>query len=69
MRPFSGHGFLLLAYEKLHQADCLHQDEEHVEQLEGFWREIFLLKPEPTCFRQILDGLSPETLLEHQVRF
>ncbi|RKF62716.1 UPF0588 membrane protein C20F10.02c [Golovinomyces cichoracearum] len=36
------------------------------ETTEGFWKELFLLKPDKSALRRIIDGLSPEDLLSLQ---
>lgn len=35
-------------------------------QTEGFWQEFFLLRPDRTSLRRILDELGPEELLERE---
>lgn len=42
--------------------------EAHSEHAQGFWQEFFLLKPDFASLRRILDALSPDSLLLHQVR-
>lgn len=34
---------------------------------DGFWRELFLLRPEDAALHRLLDGLSPDALLHHEV--
>ncbi|GAM41746.1 hypothetical protein TCE0_042f15103 [Talaromyces pinophilus] len=46
---------------KLYEA--LFQITENVEPSEGFWREFYLLPPDRTHFRRLLDGLSPDDTL------
>ncbi|KAI7918329.1 hypothetical protein M0657_007395 [Pyricularia oryzae] len=42
------------------------EDEEGLAQTEGFWQEFFLLRPDRTSLRRILDELGPEELLERE---
>lgn len=44
------------------------QDVEDHEHTEGFWRELFLLKPDAARFKQILDDTDAEYLLHVPVR-
>lgn len=39
--------------------------DEHAEPSEGFWRELFLLRPDCSALRRILDNLSTNALLHH----
>jgi hypothetical protein len=43
------------------------QDVEGHEHTEGFWRELFLLKPDLAELKQILDDIDPEFLLHAPV--
>ncbi|EPQ63839.1 Bgt-3334 [Blumeria graminis f. sp. tritici] len=45
----------------------LFKDEDEVETTEGFWKELFLLKPDKPALLQLIDSLSPEDLLQFQV--
>lgn len=45
----------------------VHQDVEDHEHTEGFWRELFLLKPDVARLRQILDDTDGEYLLHAPV--
>ncbi|CCU76332.1 hypothetical protein BGHDH14_bgh03250 [Blumeria hordei DH14] len=45
----------------------LFKDEDEVETTEGFWKELFLLKPDKPALLQVIDSLSPEDLLQCQV--
>jgi hypothetical protein len=40
---------------------------ENVEPSEGFWREFYLLPPDRTFLRRLLDGISPDDTLLLQV--
>lgn len=42
--------------------------EEAVEKPEGFWHELFLLKPDAASLRNALADLSADDLLHQQVR-
>ncbi|KAE9978742.1 hypothetical protein EG328_001340 [Venturia inaequalis] len=42
------------------------KEEEAIEKSEGFWQELFLLKPDPKALKDILDDLSPDDLLHLQ---
>jgi hypothetical protein len=42
------------------------QDEEAIEKSEGFWQELFLLKPESNALKDILTELSTDDLLHLQ---
>jgi len=42
------------------------QDDDEVEKSEGFWQELFLLKPEPKALKDILTDLSTDDLLHLQ---
>jgi hypothetical protein len=44
------------------------QDEEDHEKSEGFWREFFLLRPDKAILQKITVELSPDDLLQLQVR-
>ncbi len=44
------------------------QDEEYHEKPEGYWRELFLLKPDKATLQKILNQLSADDLLHLQVR-
>ncbi|KAG9248997.1 hypothetical protein BJ878DRAFT_485705 [Calycina marina] len=50
--------------------DALFKDDDATDKSEGFWRELFLLKPDKTTLRKILNELSPEDLshLQRQTR-
>lgn len=39
--------------------------DEDFEQTEGFWRELFLLKPDPASLREIVGRISADDLLHH----
>lgn len=43
------------------------QATENVEPSEGFWREFYLLPPDRTFLRRLLDGISPDDTLLLQV--
>lgn len=43
------------------------EDEEIEEKSEGFWKELFLLKPDKATLQKTIDDLSPEDLLHLQV--
>jgi hypothetical protein len=43
------------------------QDVEGHEHTEGFWRELFLLKPDLAELKQVLDDIDPEFLLHAPV--
>lgn len=47
------------------------QDEgdEIEEKSEGFWKELFLLKPDKATLQKTINDLSPEDLLHLQVRY
>ncbi|OIW25753.1 DUF1741-domain-containing protein [Coniochaeta ligniaria NRRL 30616] len=45
-----------------------YRDEDESEKTEGFWREFFLLKPDQTALRTILDGLGPGDLLHIELQ-
>ncbi|KAI9664344.1 MAG: hypothetical protein M1831_002277 [Alyxoria varia] len=45
----------------------LKDDEDPHRLTEGFWRELFLLKPDLTSLRQLLSGLSTQALLHHAI--
>ncbi|KAF3765997.1 DUF1741-domain-containing protein [Cryphonectria parasitica EP155] len=65
-RPEAFQQKVVQLYEDLFKDD---QDAEH-DLSEGFWRELFLLKPDRASLRRILDGLTPADLqhLEEQTR-
>jgi hypothetical protein len=44
------------------------QSDDDREKSEGFWREFFLLKPDRATLNRILLDLSPDDLLQLQVR-
>jgi hypothetical protein len=44
------------------------QGDDDREKSEGFWREFFLLKPDRATLNRILLDLSPDDLLQLQVR-
>lgn len=47
---------------------CLEQPTDETEEpSEGFWREFFLLSPDPGQLHALLDGLSPDETLGLQV--
>ncbi|CAD6500946.1 BgTH12-06649 [Blumeria graminis f. sp. triticale] len=46
----------------------LFKDEDEVETTEGFWKELFLLKPDKPALLQLIDSLSPEDLLQFQTQ-
>ncbi|KAI9717458.1 MAG: hypothetical protein M1828_007220 [Chrysothrix sp. TS-e1954] len=48
-------------YEQLFESESL------LEHAEGFWSEVFLLKPDQAKLRETLEALSPEALLQHQI--
>lgn len=50
-------------YEKLLLQD---EEEQFEERSEGFWKELFLHRPDSASFRGLLDGLSAEDLLHLQ---
>ena len=45
-----------------------YQEVEDEEKSEGFWGELFLLKPDLPQFREILENTDPEFLIHIQVR-
>ena len=46
--------------------DLFRQDEQQFVDLDGFWEEMFLLKPDKPRLQQLLDGLSTDDLLHSQ---
>ncbi|KAI9768561.1 MAG: hypothetical protein M1840_004758 [Geoglossum simile] len=48
--------------------EALFKDDEDVDRSEGFWREFFLLRPDPASLRQILADLSADDLLNLQAQ-
>ncbi|KAI6349789.1 hypothetical protein MCOR25_010631 [Pyricularia grisea] len=61
-RPEAFQQKVVRLYETLFKDD----DEEGLAQTEGFWQEFFLLRPDRTSLRRILDELGPEELLERE---
>lgn len=52
---------------RLYEQLLLQDEDEHFDdRTEGFWRELFLLKPDGDSFRRLLDELSTEDLLHLQ---
>lgn len=45
------------------------QDREDDEKPEGFWRELFLLKPDTNKLAEMLDDMDAVTLIHIQVQF
>ena len=43
------------------------KDDGELEKSEGFWQELFLLKPDGLALRRILDTFTAEDLLHLQV--
>ena len=56
-------------YTEVLEADkrTLGQNEEDVVLSDGFWRELFLLKPERKRLAQILEALTPDDVLQIQL--
>jgi hypothetical protein len=46
------------------------QDDEDIEQSEGFWREFFLLRPDRNALKEVLGAIRPSDVLalEDQTR-
>ena len=61
-RPDSFQPKIVQLYKKLFKGD------DDVEKSDGFWQEFFLLKPDSAGLKEILDPMSPDELLHHQVR-
>ncbi|KAF2460635.1 hypothetical protein BDY21DRAFT_298782 [Lineolata rhizophorae] len=51
---------------QLYEALLAEEDAEDVDLPEGFWRELFLLRPDPQSLRKLLDSCSPDDLLQLQ---
>ncbi|KAI9777102.1 MAG: hypothetical protein M1839_009058 [Geoglossum umbratile] len=49
--------------------EALFKDDEDADKSEGFWREFFLLRPDPASLRQALADLSADDLLNLQVPY
>lgn len=62
-RPDTFQPKVVLLYQRLLLQD---EEEQFEERTEGFWRELFLLKPDSAGFRHILDELSADDLLHLQ---
>ena len=57
----------MLPWADLGSYHLQNEDEEEVVHSEGFWLELFLLKPEKPSLRRRFDALTPDHLLHFQV--